>query len=260
MAGFVYFRSGDTRSVDLDAVRSWGLGYAFNQVECRQTNDKSPSGKPGLAFADPERIKPRATGVDMSAQTWRRLTFNPNGPELFVGYWNDAKPTPADLARPNMLHGDSVLLADDHRWQIPKVRRFDEAIPGFSCALPSYWDLDDKGNPKAGAVLAAYRHLWDATAPYASRKFEAEIEDDAVPPTDAELLRCVAELLKANYVVDLPELVLIQALSSEENTALVPLSAVDFFELWKWTASQKKTESPPTADGSITSDGEMGAL
>lgn len=256
MAGFLYFRSGSQSNVKPDEITAWGLEYAFTTPpESRGVNQNSPSGKSGVIFADAKRLG-RTVACDMANQVWRKLPTVEGRPELWLGYWKDAKPGPEDLQRPGMLNGSRVQLADDNWWTVPLVRRFDGSE--FLPALPTLWDYDDQGQPVRGALLAQHAHLWELTCPYADQclaQMDDESTEDQPQVDDAELCRTVVALLQANYVVGLPELVLLDALAHDQSMALVALLAVDWFEFLERLRSAKKNELAAEVNGSIMSAG-----
>jgi hypothetical protein len=256
VAGFLYFRSGDPRPIDPKGIERLGLGYAFSgSAECREINSASPSGKPGVVFADPKRHSGRAAGYHADAQTWRKLPIVEGRPEIWVGYWNDAKPGPEDLERQPMLAADvAIRLADGNSWQVPKVREFNGVTGDWECLLPSLYDYGDNGKLFPAKPLAAYAHLWDVTTPVAMALcFNG---DGAAPVTDEQVQEAAMALLRANYVVDMPELVLLGALSTGDLFANIVMGACRGKALLSWIDElQKKSDSPSIPSGSSTSVG-----
>ena len=260
MAGFLYFLSGTRRPMTAEAVRELGLGHILDgdgATSYREAQGNTPSGAPGVTFAAASRHD-RDVALAPGKQTWRRLPKTIGGGNVWLGYWDDAKPTPSDLARAKQLPGPTVELADGHRWMVPLVLSLDLQAERYETALPTRWDFDDDGNWVRGAVGDEYAALWDAATPFADERFEmaAGREVARVEMDEQRLLACVTTLLQANYAVGQAELVMLGALADDQSTALVPLLACDFFELVQRAEAQKKSESQPVTSGGDTCDGE----
>lgn len=246
MAGFLYFISGDQRPLTPERIRKLGLAYAFTvSSENSAVNGNSPSGKSGNVFADSTRQNGRRAGYYPDQQTWRKLPNVEERPELWVGYWNDAKPTPADLERKPMLAADiTVRLADGHQWRIPRVRHFDDASGNWECLLPTACDMNDAGEFVPGNPLAEHKHLWDITAPVAAVLCFGEGGADAEPINDKQVQEVAIAILKANYVVDGCELVSLGALTPDAFATIV-LAACRGQALLGWMDTSIKKTNPP---------------
>lgn len=252
MAGFLYFRAGDTRPITRDLIAKYGLGYAFTGgLTNRPTSSTSPSGTPGLVFADASRQEGQDVGYHPDRQTWRKLPRVEGRPELWVGYWNEAKPGPSDLERTPMLRGPKVRLADGNSWQIPIVRRFDDIEQQWRCELPAYLDVDDSGRVVRGTPRGEYAKLWEITTPLADSRI------DGGTITDDELFAAIEALLQANYVVGLSELTAIHALSDDETLAIICTVATRYDTFVSWLESAKKKNVEQTPNGEIMSVGAV---
>lgn len=256
MSGFLYFRSGDQRAVTKERIDQWGLSYAFTgSPEGRPTNHSSFTKSQGYVFCDPKRHT-KAAGLYEGEQTWRKMPAVEGRPELWVGYYNDAKPTPSDLKREKLLRGPVLRLADGNDWQVPIVRRYDDAAQEWHCELPTYLDLDAEGNVAAGRPLTQYAHLWDATATIAELQFAKDSGDEVRDLTHSELIAAVAALMGANYVVSLPELVALEALE-ESHLAMIVMVAVRYQAVVNWLTTIQKKSDQSTLSGATTPVGEM---
>lgn len=252
MAGFLYFRAGGQQKVTLEQAQAWGLGYTFDGscAGCA-CNANNPSEQPGYVFADVRRQNGKAIGIYGDQQTWRKLPTVEGRPELWLGYWNDAKPTPDCLKRATLLNGPKILLADGNKWQIPIVRHFDDSLSAWQSDLPAYLDYDESGKVVRGTPLEQYRTLWELTTPLA----ESEVEGK--PLDEGAMYTAIVALLQANYVVDLPELVALHALADDDSLALVTMTSCRYHQLVDWIDTlQKKTDSPSEASGSNSSVGD----
>ena len=251
MAGFCYFVEGDLKSLDLQTIEGLSLSYAFDSAPaCRESAGKTPSGNRGLFFADSNRLGELMPGYYPDKQTWREMPTVEGQPRLFVGYWNDAKPTPQDLAREKPVDGLMVKLADGNMWQVPEVRNYNEQTNEWECRLPCYLDYDMSGKIKRGLPMAEYSLLWDATAPLGSELFDAEVEGRAPEVDDQQMADCVAALLQANYAVSFPELVVLGVLTDTGDLAFIVMAACKKDKLLLWMDTlQKKSGSPLTLTG-----------
>jgi hypothetical protein len=235
------------RAVTLDAVRSWGLGYALEREPA--TRDTTH----GTLFGDSKRLAgvPFRYDPDPKVQTWRRMVTLPEGsPEIWLGFDNDHRPTPADLIRSRVLPGFDVPMADGHTWTLPVVCRFDETTPEHrQSLLPAYFDLDANGRLVTGEVEEAYRWLWELTQP----AWDAMVADGDV--TNQEALAVLGGLISANYVANAMELIALRCLSRENSPAGLVALAIDYHTWNAWNNKQKKTKSTLANGGLFTARG-----
>ena len=257
MSGFVYFVETKQKSLDLDGIRELGLGYAFeSSPECSEALGDTPTGGRGLFFADHERLGEMRAGYAPDEQSWRDLPNLEGQPRRAIGFWKHRRPTPNDLQRKQTATGLLVRLNDDEMWQIPTVRKWDEQSNEWLCDLPCLYDYDSQGKLCRGQAIEKYRHLWDITAPIASLLFAAETDPEAEEVTDDQAAEAAVELLKANYLVDLPELVVLDVLA-KGSLALIVNAAVMKDRLLEWIDTlQKKSDDPSTSTGSTTVAGK----
>ena len=248
MAGFLYFLSGNRRPMTAEAVRELGLGYILDgdgSTSYREAQGNTSRHDRDVALAP-------------GKQTWRRMPKTIGGGNVWLGYWDDAKPTPSDLERQKQIEGPSMVLADGNRWTIPLVLSFDSQATRYEPALPTLWDFDDDGCWVPGDICEEHAVLWNAAVPFADEKFAIKCgrKVPSVEMDNQRLLACVTTLLQANYVVGQAELVMLGALADDQATALVPLLACDFLELMAWHESLKKSNDQTATNGGDTSVGE----
>jgi hypothetical protein len=256
LAGFLYFRSSDTRPITKDGIAKLGLSYAFSgHVTTRPTAATSPSGKSGLVLAEEARHDGKTVGYFPDQQTWRKFPSVEGRPECWVGYWNDAKPGPLDLARVKQLKGVPLTLADGNQWDIPIVRSFDGAQQEWISRLPSAWVCDENGDLVPGTEpKAAYAHLWELTAPLADKILAIASGDEVDWVPDAQVGKVVKALLQTNYHVDATEIGLLEIVGGEDAFAIIAVaSRYDTLQDWM---DQKKTSDPSAESGAILSSGE----
>lgn len=264
MAGFLYFRSGDTRPMDRQQIDELQLGYAFDrrsEIESRELRGETPSGQAGVLFCDARRQHGRAATYDAQQQVWARIPLAAGRQELYAGFWLSARPTPADLARDTQLPGAGVRLADGETWLIPCVRDFDEQTGDYVSQLPAYLAVDDSGNVTRGRVVAAYRQLWEETLPLVDEKILGGDHGEQA------VLQGVVALLRANYHVSAIEISAAELVADDETIGVIAIVASNFRRFQKWLTSlqdedeegQKKSpEFPPTLTGSASSVGAAG--
>lgn len=261
MAGFLYFRSGDQRPVTKEVAAKLGLAYAFPAgIQNCQVNHNSPSGSQGNVFADPARHEGKRIGYFPGEQTWRKLPNVEGRGELWAGYWNDAKPGPTDLQRADMLPGEvAMTLGDGKRWVIPTLTEFDPETKSGQCSLPAPLDYDDDGNLFATSPVGEEGELWEAVHPVAlgacfgSNDPESDIKD----ASDVELRSAAIRLLRRNYVVDMPELVMLGCLRNDTTfRTIVIASCRGEWLMEAINELSKKNDGLTPAAGSDTSDGK----
>lgn len=260
MSGFLYFVSDDDRPPTPDKLRRWGLGYAFPAgCEHRPINNNSPNGRPGGVIVDPKRHD-RAAGYHKDQQTWRKMPTVEGRPELWVGYWNEAKPGAEDLVRPNMLPGEvAMTLGDGNRWVIPTLAEFDSEKRDGDCTLPAPLDFDDEGNLFTTSPVGEYGELWEVVHPVAVGVCFGGTEPDAEirEPLEKDIRAAAFRLLRTNYVVDMPELVMLGCLRNDATFRTIVIASCR--GQWLMDAINllsKKNDSPTPENGSDTSDGK----
>ncbi len=252
MGGFLYFRPAQVKNVSPEDVATWGLGYAFERspISCVCHNN-TPTGTAGVVFGDDKRHAAGGVKMNLEAQEWSK---RPTPQGVYVGYWKESPPTPADLKRQQQLGGFRIQMRDGNEWMCPAVRMFDADSEQLKTALPAKFDLDESGNPVAGDVVAEYASLYELMSDYAAHMQAGTLDAHFESLTMAQLCGDAAKLLQANYTIGLHE---IRALNlwqvrgdacSEASTTV--LAAIDYPTYSQWElAKQKKTPSLAAADG-----------
>lgn len=258
--GFLYFREGGG-TLRPDEVDKLGLRYAFGSQRVQQggvNGNNKLGGKPGVIFADPDRHQGKSIGYHADQQTWRKMPRVEGRPECWVGYWNDAKPTPDDLARKPMLPGEvAMTLGDGHQWVVPTLTEFDAETRSGECELPAPLDYDEDGNLFNGKPTGVYGQLWDAVHPVALGVCfgSNDAESDIKEPTDEEIRKAAFAILGANYVVSMPELVCLGALQNEATFRNIVVASCRGRWLLDALNQLSKKNDPTVEDGSDTSGG-----
>jgi hypothetical protein len=215
MAGFLYYSSGDQSPATAAKIAAWGLGYAFPRGSLANTAVmRGPDGRQGNVFADDKRQAGKTIGFYPGDQTWRKLPTVEGRPELWVGYWNDAKPGPEELKRSDALVAmGSVSMGEGCWWMIPTLTELDDDGAG-ECTLPGPEDIDEHGNFVVLPAVGEDAALWDLIHPVALALFGFS---DAGEPSHDLCRQCAIALLKRNYVVDLTELAMLGAFYSDRR-------------------------------------------
>jgi hypothetical protein len=256
MSGFLYFVSGEQRPPSTAKLAEWRLAYAFPKSPSHRSTMGGPNGKSGSVLVDSDRQGDKKQGYFPDEQTWRKLPAVAGRPETWLGYWNDAKPTPADLLRADALPGEaSIKLGDGHRWQVPTLCEFDHETQTGECALPAALDFNDDGELFATKPDGEYGALWDAVHPVALGLCFGV--GDMPAPSEKQIRDAAIALLATNYHVSMVELATLGALRNDGTSSTVVLAATR----GKWlidalAAVAKKNDTPPAATNSDTPDGE----
>lgn len=169
-------------------------------------------------------------------QTW----YKGNGGTVWIGWWHDAKPGPADLARGD-LSGHKVRLLDGADWLVPPVRLASGAT-GLPTAIMLGGDgeLVEEPIPDYADLDAGAERVWDLL----NQRVEG------IPYTD--MIRIAARALSLNYHVSVWECSALR-LFSTVNVLQLGRAICDVPTLEKLVAemeeAQKKTVLPAADDG-----------
>ena len=223
MSQFQYFVPG-VPSVNRQKMLAAGLDYV-DEV----------SG--GADIIGPDNIRGCLFGSDMTQlkfdrerQTW---VGAPKGDSekhpYWVGWDKESPPTVEDLARPNLIPGETIKTVGGHCWQVPKIRNWSasessEQLPVWSSNLPRMVTIDDHGKPEIGDVVREFRDLFDLSMKVFVKRISGE--EDSL--TVADLLQFAADVLAMNYRISLFELSgrVLDCLSVDDAVRIID-SAVD---------------------------------
>lgn len=249
MAGFLYYAHQWSRPVTPELLDAWGLAYAFEgSVQHAETAGGPAAGGAGRGVVFGELA--RMTGRRLVArpapeQEWTLLApAAEDTPELWVGHWLDAPPSPADLLRRQPMPGHLVELGGQ-RWTVPLALRWEEHDPPrLTCALPrrvrfdatvQKWTYDEVG--------ARYGRLWEIACDFANAQQAAlselwaamEAKGDAPQPGEelewtlsrGDVLTMATEVLRFNYRLGPVEASLISLFEGTDGAAEVLQALVD---------------------------------
>jgi len=222
---FLYFVPGNRSNVQ--AVE---IGYAFDGGKVSQTCEtmSGPDGQRGTILAN-RSVPSQLVGHDKQKQTWRQCG------EVWIGYWNDNKPTEKTLKRPVIVPGNAVTLIDGAEWEIPRGLVFDGA--SMSQTLPRMLDVDSTGEWIIGDVKPDLAKLWEATCQvydsWIGRLAAINTEDGEVSDTSevsitfADELAMVELCLQTNYRIGRHEIGML-GLLDRDTPSQVLLALIDW--------------------------------
>jgi len=248
MPGFLHFLPDHHGDISPEILAAAGVGHAFAPdasdavpSACRE----GPGGRPGTVVGVGD---PAGVGYFPQRQKWGTIP----GSGAWLGRYTDRPlPGPDDLARPELLPGYPLRLADGRLWRVPLALETADGSPPdqWQPTLPRSLTLDARGEYAPGPVLPRYAEL-NALAEAFLDQFRESLDGEGRPQsftfneTDAAL-----RVLQANYRlgrVELCELGLFTFDGPEQQHVLLWL--IDFPG---WIELQKKTASaaPATTAG-----------
>jgi hypothetical protein len=234
---FLYFIP-DRTNAPPEVLAELGIAAVLGCPAATGYIDAGPSGAGGVLVA--ASVGP-PTALAFRKDRWRWIPRHDAAEPAKVIYHlgvPQPPPGPEDLARPEMLAGKAIILADGREWIVPLARYYDGGTP-----LGRRVTLDEAGNEVLG-VLEARRGLWEAACEVweefvAQQALDSESQGQAVA-TDRKareggmtLLRAkqIASMaLGANYRVGEFEVSALGLLSTENiHAALAAMADVDGF-------------------------------
>jgi hypothetical protein len=240
MTAFLYFAAGVSKPVTVEDLPGLGLAHAFeSNPQSSPLSGRTPTGGPGMLIWNQARIGDHMPAYVPEKQTWRTV---PGRPEVQVGFYTDAPPTPATLRKVGGMAGQKLTLGDGHNWIAPVLAMFG-GEGGFSPAYSLVADLDEEGRWITGGPTASSRAiqaLFDRL--YVGMSSETGI--DAATGLDA-----AAELLGINYVVSRVELAQLRVLTTDETLIKILNVALDWDHVLEWSKKKIEELSPPVSAG-----------
>lgn len=231
MAGFLYYKPGETQQPSLERLSEWNLRHAFDTPpSAPKLNGNSPDGGVGILLGDRKQHGERSVGYYPAEQEWHE------GPDWWVGWYKEAKPGPGDLARAQQLPGYTLTMGDGNEWVLPLVRSVDD-VGGALCVLPHKLTMDAAGRIGSGEPIEQYRALWEST----EWAWLAMVNEDDIDPADAA--RTVGLLYGANYRLSMFELFSLGLFSTLVTPVGALALAISYKDWSEWSEAQKKTNS-----------------
>jgi hypothetical protein len=193
------------QTVSRDVVADF-LAARFDAPAAANELRRGPDDGPGVMYAQAPADGARDV-YRPDQQAWRRV-----GP-VWIGWYHDAQPGPADLARPESFTAYPARLGDGREWRIPVARTFPAG-----CPLPDCLVMDEDGHVSR-ETLAAYAHL----SRHADRVWSIVCRDNAIdsgdttpvePMSDREAFEICTDILAAAYRVGPEEIALLGLLTT----------------------------------------------
>lgn len=247
MAGFLYYLPGEKQQPSLEKLSEKGIGYAFDTPPFHMPlQGNGPGGnRVGVLVGCQDRMGEHSIRYLPNEQEWIEL---PAG--VWLGWYRNAKPTPADLARDQQLPGYDLTMADGNQWTIPLVRNVDDCGEPV-CMLPAVLVRDKHSRSLVpGPPIERYRYLWDAT----EWAWTAMVSEEDIAEEKAE--EAVGMLYGANYYVGVEELLALGLYSTQLRPLGLLALSISYTRWQAWSDAKKKELSHSGAGGLISSDGE----
>lgn len=252
MTGFLYFVPGS--ATRLDELRQLGLGYAFDADPTPRGCQSGPGGANGVIVCDERSVPLEKLGYWPARQTWKKHPIR----DYWVGMYQEARPTPDDLARPEQIPGEWLKLDDGNKWLAPKARRweeFDEQLL-WLCDLPKRLTLDDSGRWTLGEIKPRYERLWTLAMAYEAAMNEAIVNNGAQPDGTVRFqFDAIDDLavgcLQTNYRVSVVELDMLGVYDLEARQRIIDV----LLDSATWNDWVKKKLAAAAQSGSASSSG-----
>ena len=250
MTAFLYYARNDqtkTATATREEIVALGLGHVFDDYTIGRGVSHGPDATQGHVFC----LDSSASHFKFAAdkQTWSQM--GKDGP--WLGYWNDAKPTPVELARDHQIDGEWMRFEDGNLWHIPFARQFvvEDGEIWSSCKLPQRFTLNDDGEWITGGIKPRYQQLWDLIEGYESAIANGDTTGGMVSFIFEPINELAVVGVQANYRVSKYELDALGVFDGETRDRIIDVLRDN--KTWlSW--AQKKIESAARAGGSL-SDG-----
>lgn len=218
MAGFLYFIPTQKPLLEVQDFIDAGLRHALADNGVSSVQGGGPGEEPGrLVRADRRSGEGQAKmRYDAVKQTWKKA---PSG-KYWVGFWNDDRPTPEDLARPQVYGSESVQADDGNQWIIPRIIA---PVPGRQSSLPMKLALGEDGKSFITRSMPAYVPITEQARQY----FAQWSRTGPASMDDIDLIRLAISALAINYRIDEFEALNVLGLISTEVAAQILLITID---------------------------------
>lgn len=262
MAGLLYYLPnaktlGRAELEPLGLLPALGDGFRVAQV-----NERGPDGGGGLIVGSNKGIEDISVRNHPTRQTWQQVP----GKQVWLGFYHDDRPRPADLIRKEPLAGHLVRLADENDWLVPVARgwQFDPQQPEASgpyIALPQAIGMGEDGSWAAGDPVAKYARLWKTACDWWDvRSGATEITEGEIAEGESQTtiefdfaggLDAAVDVLATNYRLGRFE-VAVLGLFDNLSPGKILDAAIDCptIAAWSEAESKKNTDSPAAADSS----------
>lgn len=236
---FQYLIEGAAGPCPADALKTWGLDYAFDSSPARRASIDGPGGQGGLVIGQGESL-----GYYPEMQVWRPLPAIAGQPKRWVGMPKASSMAglQSHLSRSVQLPGHQVPLADGQQWLIPAAKRFNSDTQRFERAVGSRLRVDDAGEWRIDDVLPQFTKLWEAACDW------LDYRDDGSLTISQAADMCVVAIA-SNYRVSRVEVGMLGLLDDRSTIASVMNAVIDYPTFVTWAQQKKSTEGSPAAGG-----------
>lgn len=225
---FLYYRPGDSQRVPPE------LAYAFERPPiAHQVIANGPDGGAGIVFASGiYHDRSNRIGVYHDQQTWQQIP----GGKIWIGWYRDEMPHPADLLRAKPIPGRDVVLGDGNPWTVPVAVAFVDGTDGLmhrQVTLPQRMTVGEDGEWTVGDVVAKYAALYDVAKSWWDR-------DEGVTIATATDWCCTA--LATNYKLSATEASVLGLFDTDTYKQILDV-VIDFETLVRRQAEKKSERS-----------------
>lgn len=231
---FLYYVSGDLKLGDdwratLDALE---LGYAFDaKPVCSGVHPPlSPDKGHGVLL----RSSSAQPLYDHETQVWTRCAKR-----VWFGCTKAELPTPQELRRDKLLHGESVRLSDGRTWHVPIAVEWSDALEPMIALPPEPVYEWERKAWRPGGISEANKALWQAACWWHERqRGEVKIAPEKLY---SESCARAVDVLSAQYRIGPAECQALGILSND--AAQLVLNAALSLDSWVRLAEKKISQS-----------------
>jgi len=217
-----------------------GLESLLAAPVCTQVADPL-TGAPCLLVSE-GFLPPGHSTIDHARQTWGPRITAPNGVKTWVGYWNEYRPTPGELARPAQLAALEIPLEDGQAWRLPRLM-----MPTGEPSVPLALGIGEDGK-LTRTPMQRYRSLCDRARVVWRMVFDAEAAAaEGVALSEEEQFRLIADALAENYRLDAAGVSLLAMVSDRVLAqCLTALLGLDILEAMRRARESEGKQDAPT--------------
>lgn len=236
-----YWPTRQTAGINANQVKDLGITWLLEhgkQPEWVQVVNNGPDGGVGVCFArENDDSGKYPIGYYKARQTWEKAP----GFDYWVGYFNDAKPGPVDLAR-GECRGHAIRCRDGEQWLVQPTRLIKGVmdIP-MGLALDRDGELVGEALPEYSQIVSDAETIWNWHV--------SAFSDSPQELGRVEMMQAIARVLGRNYRVGLAEVNLLRLVTTE-NIGEMCRAIIDWPTYLAMMAaedeSEKKTDQTET--------------
>lgn len=162
MLPFLYFLPPSPLPI-AERIRDLGLSAVIDKPRLAKVLANGPNGGGGDVVCDASFD--HVPQVHMNEQVWRAAPKR-GGDQVpyWIGWYKDSRPTPALLAKSRSIDGESIILHDGTKWNVPRLMEWRESdlhTVVFRTKLPQILDINDDGDLVPSRIDPKYEAVWD---------------------------------------------------------------------------------------------------